>query len=401
MLNEDVSKINKEDLERFIDLKIGENLNLEYKSQLNIDNGDLRKEFLEDISAFANSNGGHILFGIKEDKGVPIEILGIEVDDVDNFKLKLQNILNSSISPQIDYSLGIVKISDLKFILIIQIYESFIGPHGVQSNGHYKFNRRIDGARKPMGIDELKDAFLENGNLVDKIRNYRLERLQKIKSNKTPVDFFGDNLIVIHLIPRQAFTSNNTINIDTMKRIRSDQQLWLKALYSGNTGTKPELNFDGLYSWLGDYSTRLARCYVQVFRNGIIETAENLLLNRDGIGFDEQHKNDLPSLAIEEQIYKFVNDAILFYNTIGIQPPFYIFISMLGVKGKTMASKRLHLHKSYIRENNLLMPEVIITDINADIKKSLKNVIDMLWNASGIDSSIYFDENGEWKPESF
>jgi len=400
MLNENLIKINKEHLERFIDLKIGENSNLEYKSQLNIDNGDLKKEFLEDISAFANSNGGHILFGIKEDKGVPVEICGIEIKDLDEFKLKLQNIINSSIKPTIDFSIGIIPVTDSLYVLIIQIYESFIGPHGVQSNGHYKFNRRIDGGRKPMDIEELRSSFVDGVSMLDKIKDYRLGRLQKIKSNSTPVDFSGNNILVIHIVPRQAYTSNNIINGELLRRIREDQNLWVKAIYSRGSGTMPEINFDGLYSWDGNFSTKTARCYVQTFRNGIIETAENLLLNRESIDSESTYKNELPSLAIEEHIYNFVTGVLKFYKDINIQPPFYVFISLLGVDGKTMASDKIHYHKSFIKERNLLLPEVIISNIEDDVKKSLKNVIDMIWNASGIDGSIYFDKDGNWSPKN-
>ena len=40
-----------------------------------------RKEFLADVSSFANSAGGHIIFGIREENGVPTELSGLAVDD--------------------------------------------------------------------------------------------------------------------------------------------------------------------------------------------------------------------------------------------------------------------------------------------------------------------------------
>ena len=41
---------------------------IEYKAELHIDTGDDRKEFLADVTSFANSNGGDLIYGIQEDR---------------------------------------------------------------------------------------------------------------------------------------------------------------------------------------------------------------------------------------------------------------------------------------------------------------------------------------------
>ena len=83
MLDGKIEKIDKEDIDTLIENSICENKNLEYKRELHIDLDADKKEFLADISSFANSFGGDILFGIEEDAAekVPIKIVGIPYEN--------------------------------------------------------------------------------------------------------------------------------------------------------------------------------------------------------------------------------------------------------------------------------------------------------------------------------
>ena len=56
----------KEDLQRLIDNEVEESTILEYKSSFAVQNPKWREELAKDISAMANSNGGIIVFGIKQ-----------------------------------------------------------------------------------------------------------------------------------------------------------------------------------------------------------------------------------------------------------------------------------------------------------------------------------------------
>jgi predicted HTH transcriptional regulator len=57
--------------------KIIESRMIEYKKKLPGNSDGDKKEFLADISSFANSVGGTIFYGIKEKAGIPSEPIGI------------------------------------------------------------------------------------------------------------------------------------------------------------------------------------------------------------------------------------------------------------------------------------------------------------------------------------
>ena len=67
LFDKKIENINIEDIESLIENSVCENKNLDYKRELHIDTDSDKKEFLADISSFANSNGGDIIFGIEED----------------------------------------------------------------------------------------------------------------------------------------------------------------------------------------------------------------------------------------------------------------------------------------------------------------------------------------------
>lgn len=96
-----------EDLQSLIDNEIEESTELEYKSSFAIDdeNKKWKKELAKDVSAMANSNGGTIIYGIRQKAGenghaVPNELLPIPF--VEMSKDKLSQLLSSNIQPVID-----------------------------------------------------------------------------------------------------------------------------------------------------------------------------------------------------------------------------------------------------------------------------------------------------------
>jgi predicted HTH transcriptional regulator len=65
----------REDLERLVKDGVKESLTLDYKQSLALSKEDRKKdELCKDVTAFANSAGGQLIFGIEEDKQVPIGV---------------------------------------------------------------------------------------------------------------------------------------------------------------------------------------------------------------------------------------------------------------------------------------------------------------------------------------
>ena len=86
MINVPLDKIDKDTINALIDDCVREDKTLDYKEKLEINSDNQKKEFLADITAFANSSGGDLVIGIREKKdingkntGEPEDIIGFEI----------------------------------------------------------------------------------------------------------------------------------------------------------------------------------------------------------------------------------------------------------------------------------------------------------------------------------
>src|ERR1700751_5596713 len=73
-----ISELNESDLDALIAAGTPKLKTLEYKLSLPGRSENDRKEFFADVSSFANSAGGHIVYGMRADAGNPLEGWGVE-----------------------------------------------------------------------------------------------------------------------------------------------------------------------------------------------------------------------------------------------------------------------------------------------------------------------------------
>jgi len=142
------------DVESLIKNQVQENLNLDYKRSMSLENNEKNKnEISKDVSAFANSDGGKIIYGVIEKNHLPKEIDdGIEAEGKREW---LEQVINSRISPRIQNV--VIKpieleISPGKAIFAIEI------PMGSTAHqaGDYRYYRRFNFQTVPMYDYEVK-----------------------------------------------------------------------------------------------------------------------------------------------------------------------------------------------------------------------------------------------------
>ena len=114
-----------------------------------------RTEITKDVSAFANSDGGIIIYGVSEKDHRPIEISPI--DGRIYTKEWLENVIQL-IQPRIDdLKIYPVRINDLKqSIYVVKIPRSGNAPHMARDKRYYK---RFNFMSEPMEDYEVKDLY--------------------------------------------------------------------------------------------------------------------------------------------------------------------------------------------------------------------------------------------------
>jgi hypothetical protein len=218
----------------------------------------------------------------------------------------------------------------------------------------------------------------------DRIRQFRNSRLEKIIANETPIQLNQQPKIVMHLLPIAGFDPMEPIDIKSVEYIRILQPL-------GASGWNHRYNFDGLLTYSGQ---RNAPCdsYLQLFRNGVIETVDSNMLGDDIFG------KTIPSKLYERTLISASKTYIKFEHDIGFEPPFLLLISMLGINGYTMAvDPRVFAgQKIAIDRDSLILPDILIEDYESDVAHLLRPAFDALWQATGFRGSLNYDDNDNW-----
>lgn len=148
-----------EDLNSLISNGIEESINLDYKSAKSLDKSDRKKtEIAKDISAFANSDGGIIIYGINEENHKPKDLSFVDGNLLN--KEWLENIIDGNIQQRISgIEIFPIRINNLieQTIYIVKIPSSIDAPH---MSSDKKFYRRFNFKSVPM--EEYETRLLYN-----------------------------------------------------------------------------------------------------------------------------------------------------------------------------------------------------------------------------------------------
>jgi hypothetical protein len=221
---------------------------------------------------------------------------------------------------------------------------------------------------------------------ADKLKNFRSERIHVILEGTIPVVMEQEARIALHVVPKKAFDESTEVDLSIL--IRDDQSL--RPIHANGWG-RLRYNFDGLLSV--DSANGRARSYVQIFHNGCIEAVNTSLLKK------HNDRLSIPSLTFEEELQKFLAASLPFLKKLAVEPPLYVMLSLLQVKGYYMGIDRGYYDDEIVPfdRDSLLVPESVMESFNDDIDHLMHPILNRVWNACGVAKSTYYDENGHWQ----
>lgn len=386
MINKQLNKIDLDDLNSLIQNAVLEGKTIEYKNQLPGNSDSDRKEFLADVSSFANTSGGDLIFGITTDQGAPKNLSGVVVTNIDSEKLKYEEVIRNGLEPRISFSIHAVTVNPQRIVFIFRINKSWIGPHRVIFKGHDKFYARNSAGKYSLDTNELRVAFNLSETLIEKINKFKTDRISQLFADNTPIPFYEGGKIVLHLIPIESFNPEYKIDLNTI----TNNTARLEPIYS--SGWSHRVNLEGILSYSGGRDDR-SHSYVQLYRNGIIEAVEGLILSPD------DGKKYIPSIAYERELLKSLAGYLSVLKDLNISPPVVIFLTFMGIKDFEMAVDRSRFwgNTYYKIDRDILqLPEAFIESYDAEPKDILRPMFDLVWNACGYTHDYNFDEQGNW-----
>lgn len=188
MINKPFEQIEKSDISALISNEVRENRMLDYKEKLPGSSDSDKTELLADVSSFANTAGGYILYGLREKRdgeskptGIPENADGLQSINSGSEILRLESSIRTGIDPRVP---GVRTKAIEGFpkgpVLVMWIPKSWSSPHMVIYKNHSRFYSRSSNGKYPLDVAEIRSAITLSESLPDRIRRLRDDHIAKI-----------------------------------------------------------------------------------------------------------------------------------------------------------------------------------------------------------------------------
>jgi hypothetical protein len=399
LLGKKIEELTEDDLRGLVAAQALEGLRLDFKRELPAGPFEAVREFLADVSSFANTDGGHLVYGVEEAGGAATDISGVVDVDRDATKLRLTESIRSGIAPRLDgVTMSHVALADGRSVLVIEIPRSFTPPHMVSYRGSSRFFARTSaGSKYQMDVQQIRNAFIASETINDRLRDFRVDRVARIIADDTPSRIVGRARLAAHIMPLQSFTPGFAVPVNHLKTAAFME---LRPFATGGESTF--YNFDGILQ------RRLAPedlddgggGYVQLFRNGCIESVSADMFGSVGV-------RGIPSKFFEPTMIRELGQYLHFVSAqLRIGPPYIVAISLLGVRGFGLILGPGARGGTLIDRDNLLIPDLFVDEVPIAEGEKRENfqwaarifqpVCDTIWNACGFIRSGNYDAHNQW-----
>lgn len=398
MINGRFDEITKEDILALVQNERPEGRTLEYKAMLPGNSNDDKKEFLADVSSFANAAGGDLIYGISEARdgqdrntGLPEEAAGLPGISADAEILRLESMIRTGIEPRIP---GIHARSVDGFpegpVIILRVPNSWAAPHMVIFRNWSRFFSRTSNGKYQLDVTEIRAAFALSEAVAERIARFRDERIGKIIANATPVSLEPTPKVVLHVLPVSAFDPG--ANVDVARSLPRDARTLLSPLYSSVALRRH--NLDG-YLAPSHQDKGTYRAYLQLFRTGAIEVVEAALI------YAGEGRKGIPTEYLERALNRAVPKYLQLIHDLELGLPVFVFLTFVGVRDYEITSEwfpaQTFRDPRLIDRDVLLLPEVVVEDFNVESDQILKPLMDTLWQSAGWERCLHYDMDGNWQ----
>jgi hypothetical protein len=405
MIGKAIETMTAEDINALVENEVTESATLDYKETLPGQSDDDKKEFLADVSSFANTRGGDLVCGIRERRdanrkptGIPDEAVGLSVANSDAELRRMESILLTALAPRLS---GV----QFRFIdgfpqgpaLVIRIPKSWASPHMVTFKNSSRFFARNATGKYQLDVGQIRSAFLLSHGFAERLRDFRVERVAKVIADETPVPLTAAHRTILHLVPFSAMDPAYRLDISRAAAKRAEQGVIALQPLSVR-GWDHRFNLDGFVTFGGggrDAAT--VRSYVQFFRHGALEATCDRYA-----GHDPQSKvGYVYTKSIEEDVIQAVERWRELLREWNVDGPYVVMLTLVGMRGfrLSVATQSFFGMPQYPLDRDVVsIPEVIIdaSDVPADVV--LRPMFDALWQAGGLNSCLDYDSDGRWNP---
>ena len=384
-LPRDLSTTTEADIRSLVDEQATEGAYLDLKRDLPGRDAGARHEFLADVSAFANSAGGDLVYGLDEDgEGRAARIVPQE-GNPDQETRRLQDMLMNGVQPRLP-GVQIQPVNvDGGFVLVVRVPQSWAGPHRVNSNQH--FHIRENGRKRQLDVPEIRGLFLRSERQAESVRNFRTERLGKLMAGEAPHRLVPGALLVGHFVPTQA--ALGLVQVDPIPYMLDRMLPVLGITIPGS-----RVNADGALA-VRNPRPEGTHGYSLLFRSGYFETVKVLT-------YGQNERAPLGSIAYEEHFIGLLDRLRAEYQHLGVGLEMTCMVSIIDANHVELGLERWRYnmddHQGYFDRSTLVLPDILLP-AEQPAAQALRPVFDLVWQSAGLMRSFNYNDAGEWAPD--
>ena len=215
-----LTSLTESDLLELIENGVAESTTIDYKRDTVGSKDRDRLNFLKDISAFINADGGDIVFGMEETEGVARKLTGVSVTDMDKEIRRLESMVVDGLRPTIyGIELRAIPLNGGAHAIVVRIPRSWSGPYMIIAQKENRFFVRRANGNDTMTLDELREGFLRGQEVADRLRRFHRRRLDALldgAQDDVPIGVSSSGILVLHLIPFDAMNPGHIVDINNV-----------------------------------------------------------------------------------------------------------------------------------------------------------------------------------------
>lgn len=390
MIPKPLDRIEAADILALVANQEEERRSMDFKRDRAGDTDSDKRELRADVTSFANSAGGDLIFGVDEVGGVATAVPGLRGIDADKEILRIEGILQSGVDPRVPgVELRKVVMTSGVAVIIVRVPRSWRSPHLVKVNEAFRMFGRNSAGKYSFDATEIRSAYALSEEMPARIRRWRDDRLAKVIADSAPMPLLRGPHLVMHVVPLGAFAAGQ--EVPTGSIVKFGQHF--PPLCEG--GGDDRINIDGLFKYArkNDVAPE-ARSYCQVFRSGCVEgVTERAVDVHTG-------QRKIPSVWLAQKIVESVNAYRTGLLSCGVPLPLMVLTTLLDAKDSILAvAPKYQTMEHYTIDRDFLsFPEVLIESRDSDLFLDLRPLFDGLWNACGWAGCLDYDQAGKWNP---
>lgn len=382
-LPRDLTTTTESHLTALIASQTAESAYLEFKRDAPGRDSSAKHELTADVSAFANSSGGDIIYGIEEAEGCAARVVPL-LGNMDETARWFQDVLMNGIEPRIP-GLQVQPVPTTEgYAIVVRVPASWAGPHRIKPN--LSFFTREGSRKRQLDIPEIRGLFLRSEKQAERVRDFRTERLGKLLAGESPLRLVPGAILVGHFVPTQS-----ALGLVEVDPVVYAYQRYLPIL--GTSASNARLNVDGaLVHRPADKDG--THGYSQLFRNGYFETVRVMTWGTSG-------KANLGNPTYELDFINLLKKLRIEYEFLGVSKEMTCMVSILRARNVLLGldAWRYNLddHQGAFDRETLVIPDVTLP-AGVSEHEALRPVFDLIWQAAGMVASGNYTEAGAWQP---